>query len=88
MEASNLLFTLAIVSVVWGVASAVMLTADLHRRGIPTSFLFLRLMFFQYVSQYRRITLEETGKVGPLFTSFVVAMNLALVCTVAGLLLR
>jgi len=37
------------------------------------------LMIFEYLPRYRALTLQETGRVGPLFYSYIVAMNLALV---------
>ena len=36
-------------------------------------------MILKYLSQYRRVTLEETGQVGSLFYHYVIPLNIALV---------
>jgi len=88
MIVGNVLLGLALVCLLWGTVSAVLIAAALQRRGVDVSFLFLRLMVLKYVGQYRALTLRETGKVGPLFYSFVFAMSLALVATILGLVIR
>ncbi len=84
----NLLFALAVVCVVWGVVSAVLIAVALERRGVDVNLLFLKVLIFKYLVQYRDITLKETGRIGPLFYSYIISMNLALVTAVAALLLR
>jgi hypothetical protein len=64
------------------------IVAFLMQRKTPVNFIFLRLFLFKYVSQYREITLRETGHVGPWFYSFIISMNLALVLVIAGILVR
>jgi hypothetical protein len=54
------------------VASA-MIASFLSRRGIKINYLFFRVLIFGYIRQYRKITLEETGKPGPLFYLFIIA---------------
>ena len=39
-------------------------------------------MILKYLSQYRRVTLEETGRVGSLFYHYVIPLNMALVLTI------
>ena len=85
---SDVLLVIAIASVLWGVISAVMIAGALRKRGIRVSVLFLRVMIFKYLGQYRDVTRKETGRTGPLFYSYVIAMNLALVTAVVGLILR
>jgi hypothetical protein len=79
---------LGIVSALWGVVDAILIAAALDRRGIPVNMLLFRVFFFRYLSQYRSVTVSETGKVGPLYYSFVTAMNVALVCGVVGWILK
>ena len=64
------------------------MVSRLRGRGIRINFVFLRLLIFKYAAQYRDITQNETGRAGPWYYSFIVAMNLALVCAVLGLVLR
>ena len=85
---SSVFFVLALISVGWGIANSVMITSFLSKRGIKINYLSLRIFIFKYVSQYRKITLEETGKPGPLFYLFVTAWNLALLFAIIGIILE
>jgi hypothetical protein len=60
-----------------------LIARDLEKRGIPVTFVWLRLMILKYLHQYSKITREETGRVGPLFYHYVVPLNVALVLAVA-----
>jgi hypothetical protein len=67
-------------AVVWGVVTMICTAHVLDKRGVRIVYPLLGpLMLFKYLPQYRALTLQETGRVGPLFYSYVVAMNLALV---------
>ena len=85
MNLSSFLLTLAVLCAVWAVTSAVLITVELDRRGIRTSFLLFRLLLFRNLSRYREITRNETGKVGPLFYSYVIAINAALLLGLVAL---
>ena len=85
---SNLFFVLAIISVACVIASSIIIAAFLSKRGIRINYLFFRVLMFRYINQYRRITMEETGKPGPWFYSFVTAMILALIFAVTGIILK
>jgi hypothetical protein len=78
-----ILVGLLLLCAVWAVTAAVLITRDLEKRGIPISFVWLRLMILKYLHQYSKITQEETGRVGPLFYHYVVPLNVALVLAVA-----
>ena len=54
---------------------------------ITTPFPFIRLFLFRNLERYKEITRRETGKVGPLFYSYVIPINtaLALVLIAAGM---
>jgi hypothetical protein len=67
---------------VWAVAASLLIARDLERRGVRVSYLWLRVMMLKYLSQYRRVTLVETGQVGSLFYHCVIPLNLALVLTI------
>lgn len=64
---------------------SVLIYDALRRRGLPVSFLMLRLMIPRYVSQYRQITLTESGSSGALFYHWIIAINLALVAAMGAL---
>jgi len=73
------LASLAVLCAVWAVVAALLIAADLHRRGLPVSYVWLRVMILKYLGQYAKITQEQTGRVGPLFYHYVVPLNVALV---------
>jgi hypothetical protein len=80
------LMVLLLLCVIWAVVASVLIARDLHKRGVPVSFIWLRLMILKYLHQYSKITREETGRVGPLFYHYVVPLNVALVLAIATLI--
>ena len=85
---SNFFLILAIVCILCGVASSIMITAFLSKRGTKINYLLLRLYVYKYINQYRKITKEENGKVGSLFYSYIVSFILALLFAVVGMILK
>jgi hypothetical protein len=89
MMLSTILLTIAVICVIWGVVSAVMIGGALQKRGYKVNWLLFRLLLVtRYIGQYRDVTRQETGRVGPLFYSYVIAMIMALVAGIAGLIVR
>jgi len=85
---STLFFILALIGIAFGIAASVMIVSFLSRRGIKINYLFIRLFIFRYIRQYRQITMEETGKPGPLFYWSITSWNLALVFAIIGIVLE
>jgi len=85
---STLFFILALIGIAFGIAASVMIASFLSKRGVRINYLFIRLFIFRYVRQYRKITMEETGKPGPLFYWFIASWNLALVFAIVGIVLE
>jgi len=85
---SDLFLGLAILSVAWGIVSAMIVTVYLSRRGVKINYLLIRILIIKYIHQYHQITRQETGKPGPWFYSYVVSMLLALAFAALGLGLR
>lgn len=85
---SNLFLTLAILSAVWGIVSAMVIVSFLASRGNKINLLLLRVLILKYLNQYHSITSQENGKPGPWFYSYILSMNLALVFAILGLVLR
>lgn len=75
----GLLIAIGLSCVAWAVVAAVLIAANLHKRGVPISFVWLRFMVLKYLHEYAKLTREETGRVGPLFYHYVVPLNIALV---------
>lgn len=88
MIMSNLFFVLAILSVVWGIVSSIVIASFLSRRGIKINFLFFRILMLKYIHQYQKITTQENGKSGPWFYSYIISMNLALAFAIVGIVLK
>lgn len=78
----ELLMGLGVVCVVWAVVAAILIAADLRRRGMAVSVVWLRVMILRYLHEYAQVTREETGRVGPLFYHYVVPLNIALVLVI------
>ncbi|HPR63373.1 MAG TPA: hypothetical protein PK014_04060 [Thermoanaerobaculia bacterium] len=75
----GILIGLGVVCVIWAVVAAILIAADLQRRGMRVNIVWLRWMILKYLHEYARLTREEDGRVGPLFYHYVVPLNLALV---------
>jgi len=85
---ANAFLIAALVFVGTWVVFSIMIVNEVSKRGTKINFFLLRLYIIKYIQQYKQITRQETGKVGPLYYPCVVSVNLAWVCAIAGLLLR
>lgn len=85
---ANALLASAIVFVFIFVVFAMMIVYELTRRGVRINFFLLKLYLIKYIHQYGRITIEETGRIGPLYYPCIGSVNLALICAVLGLVLK
>ena len=88
MNVSDLLLGMALVSVGWGIVSMIAITNFVSERGTKINFFLYRIYIFKYVSQYKQLTEAENGEPGPWFYSLVISMNMALVLTVVGAVLK
>jgi hypothetical protein len=88
MNVADMILGLALVSVVCGIVSMIAITSYVAERGIKINFFLYRLHIIKYVNDYRRLTQEEDGEPGPWFYCFLISMNLALVLTVVGAILK
>ncbi len=79
MNLSEILLAMGVLCGFWNVAMSITIYSSLQKRGIPVSFIWLRLMAPKYAFQYKEITRVETGKVGSLYYQWIVSINLALV---------
>jgi len=66
----------------------VRIAVALNQRGIKTPYPFMGVLMFRNLHRYRKITVNETGKVGLLFYSFVIPINAAWILAIAALTLR
>ena len=86
MNLTILFAIIAGIAVVWFIVSGMMIVNELMKRGYKINFIFIKVMFPVYAHRYKKITLEETGKVGSLFYHWVIAINIALVFAVAAII--
>lgn len=84
----TLFLSLTVIAVIWHVVATILIFDNLRRRGEPVSFIWLRMMSPWYATKYRTVTRAETGRTGPLFYHWVVAINAALVFVLTGLAVR
>jgi len=85
---ANIFLALALVFVGLFVILSIMIVNEVSKRGVKINFFLLRLYIIKYIHQYKQLTKEETGKIGPLYYPCIVSVNLALVCAIAGLVLK
>ena len=62
------------------VVTTMMIAGFLRKKGEHVRFLWIKLMMISYADQYRKITKQETGRVGALYYIWIISVNLALLC--------
>lgn len=85
MSLTIFLAVLAFIAVAWYIVSGIMIFNWLQKKGERVYFVFLNFMLPFYANSYKKITLEETGKVGSLFYHWLIAINAALVLGVTAI---
>jgi len=88
MTAFAVLATLAIICALGSVYTSVRIANDLRGRGMRANPALVRWMVFKYMSDYKRITVTETGKVGPLYHQCATVSALAALFAVAAILVK
>jgi hypothetical protein len=86
-EPGTFFLFLAILCGVTGVALMMAMAGALQARGHRINWVLIRFLILKHIWQYRKITVQESGRPGPLFYPFIVTMNLALVFTIVGFVL-
>jgi hypothetical protein len=80
---ASIVLIFAIACVCLYVIFSMMIVHQLSKRGVKINFFLLKLLIIKYIHQYKQITLEESGKVGPLYYPCIVSINMALVLALA-----
>lgn len=86
MNLLNVSYIIAVIGAIWGVISAMVMTAYVSKHGEKINFFFIRFMIIKYISRYHELTKQANGKPGFWFYSYLISMNLALLVAVAGIL--
>ncbi len=76
---------IAFTAVGWYIVAGIMIVNELLKRKQKIQFIFINVMLPIYAHRYKKITLEETGKVGSLFYHWLIAINTALVFGIAAI---
>lgn len=76
---ASIVLIFALVFVGLYVIFSMMIVHQLSKRGVKINFFLLRLLIIKYIHQYKQITKEETGKIGPLYYPCIASVNMALV---------
>jgi hypothetical protein len=74
------------IAIVWYVVSSIMIVNELMKRKHKIQFVIINLMLPVFAHRYKKITLEQTGKVGSLFYHWLIAVNIALVFALASII--
>lgn len=85
---SEAFLILAFISIAWGIVSTIAVANFLQKKGNKIIFLLINVMIFRYINDYHKITMEETGKAGFWYWSFVISMNCALLFAIIGMILN
>ena len=78
------------VGVAWLIAINIILTmiiiTRLQKRNVKINYFLLRMLYPKYVHQYKNLIVQETGQIPSIFYGWLISINVAAVCAVAGLL--
>lgn len=85
MTTVEVLLAIAVACGLWAAVSAVLLARALEASGIKTPFPFWGVLVFRNLHRYSELTRRTTGRIGPLFYSYVIPINAALVLVVMAL---
>ena len=85
----NISVVLGVLTIIFALGSAytsVRIANDLRARRLSANPALVRWMIFKYMADYRRVTLKETGRVGPLYRQCATVSALAAFFGIATIL--
>lgn len=86
MELTNFFIAVTAIAIVWFIVSGGMIVNELIKRKHKINFILIRMMIPIYAHRYKKISLEETGKVGALYYHWIISINTALVFAAAAII--
>jgi hypothetical protein len=75
----------AFIAIVWYIVYSIIIVNELLKRGQKINFTFIKAIIPVYAHRYKKISLEETGKVGSLFYHWIFSINTNLVFSIAAI---
>ena len=85
---ANVFLGLALVFVGLFIILSIMIVHEVSKRGVKINYFLLRLYIIKYIHQYRKLTLEESGRIGPLYFPCIISVNLTLILAILGIILK
>lgn len=79
---------IAAVAVFWYISASILIVNELIKRKHKIQFVIIRLMLPVYAHRYKRMTIEETGKVGLLCYHWIFSINVALIFAAAAIVAK
>ena len=86
MEFAKVLAFLAVVCAFVAMGFIIRIANELRARGHEAHPVKARWMLFSYLGEYRRVTVEETGRAGPFYAVCSIAGALAAAFAIAAVL--
>jgi len=80
------LIGIVLLAAAWNVATSLLIYDALKKRGRDPSFILLRLYAPAYACEYRKLTVAETGRTGPLWWHWFASIYAALIAAVAAVI--
>ena len=78
----NLFIPIGILSLIIYIVSTLLIYSYLKDKGEKVSLIWLRLFMISYANKYKKLTKNETGKVGYLFYMWIISINVALISAI------
>jgi len=88
MDLFHLFLYLAVFCALFNVVITIIIISELQKRIVKINFFLLRLYIPKYVHQYKKMTLEEIGKISGLFYWWVGSINLIWILAVISFLCK
>jgi len=86
MNLTNFFTAIAAIAIVWFLVSGAMIVNELMKRNHKIKFIIINMILPVYIHRYKKVTLEESGRVGVLYYHWLIAINTALVFAVAAII--
>lgn len=78
---------IALVILIWNFVISIRIMKYLNRHGEKINHATMHFKIFENASKYKQLTLNETGKVGNLYTPFIISFVLFAVVLLSGIIM-
>ena len=67
--------------------SGIRMVCWLREKSVKINYFLIRFFIYKYAEQYKRMTLQETGRIGPLYSPFKVGFYTMIFSTIVIVIL-